>query len=135
MERYAGQGGTPFYMNETTPHANVHIKASPCSPQWQRKLESPLRVVLSCINNHPDFATAPANIFVLWKTLTVMQPSARREFQEDAIAWARLFYSGESGEFRGRLELHPDLMKICVDPPANVGAEEANLWSEQWNLT
>ena len=135
MERYAGQGGTPFYMNETTPRANVHITASPCSPQWQRKLESPLRVVLSCVNNHPDFSTAPANIFVPWKTLTIMQPSARREFQEDAIAWARLFYSRESGEFRGRLELRPDLMKICVDPPANVGAEEANLWSEQWSLT
>ena len=135
MERYTGQGGTPFYMNETTPHQNVHIKVSPCSPQWQRKLESPLRVVLSCINNHPDFTSAPVNIFVLWKTLTIMQPCARREFQEDAIAWARLFYSGESGEFRGRLELHPDLMKICVGPPANVGAEEPNLWGEQWNLT
>ena len=131
MERYAGQGGAPFYMNETTPRANVHIKASPCSPQWQRKLESPLRVVLSCINNHPDFSAAPASVFVLWKTLTIMQPSARREFQKNA----RLFYSGESGEFRGRLELHPDLMKICVDAPANVGAEEANLWSEQWSLT
>ena len=127
MERCAGQRGTPFYMNETTPHQNVHIKVSPCSPQWQGKLESPLRVVLSCINNHPDFSTAPANIFVLWKTLTIMQPGARREFQEDAIAWARLFYSGESGEFRGRLELHPDLMKICMGAPANVGAEEANL--------
>ncbi|OLQ00457.1 hypothetical protein AK812_SmicGene16907 [Symbiodinium microadriaticum] len=135
MSRFAGQSGLPLYTDETTPHHGSHIKCSPCSPQWQRKLEAPIRVILSVINKHPDFADQNAkNIFVLWKTLTVMKPCEKREFQEDHIAWARLFYSAESGEFRGRLELHQDLYQLCMSGPDNVHAEESTLWAEQWNL-
>ena len=135
MSRFAGQSGLPLYTDETTPHHGSHIKCSPCSPQWQRKLEAPIRVILSVINKHPEFADQNAkNIFVLWKTLTVMKPCEKREFQEDHIAWARLFYSAESGEFRGRLELHNDLYQLCMSGPDNVHAEESTLWAEQWNL-
>ena len=135
MSRFAGQSGLPLYTDETTPHHGSHIKCSPCSPQWQRKLEAPIRVILSVINKHPEFADQNAkNIFVLWKTLTVMKPCEKREFQEDHIAWARLFYSAESGEFRGRLELHQDLYQLCMSGPDNVHAEESTLWAEQWNL-
>ncbi|OLQ07056.1 hypothetical protein AK812_SmicGene9603 [Symbiodinium microadriaticum] len=135
MSRFAGQSGLPLYTDETTPHHGSHIRCSPCSPQWQRKLEAPIRVILSVINKHPDFADQNAkNIFVLWKTLTVMKPCEKREFQEDHIAWARLFYSAESGEFRGRLELHQDLYQLCMSGPDNVHAEESTLWAEQWNL-
>ena len=135
MSRFAGQSGLPLYTDETTPHHGSHIKCSPCSPQWQRKLEAPIRVILSVINKHPDFADQNAkNIFVLWKTLTVMKPCEKREFQEDHIAWARLFYSAESGEFRGRLELHHDLYQLCMSGPDNVHAEESTLWAEQCNL-
>ena len=135
MSRFAGQSGLPLYTDETTPHHGSHIKCSPCSPQWQRKLEAPIRVILSVINKHPEFADQNAkNIFVLWKTLTVMKPCEKREFQEDHIAWARLFYSAESGEFRGRLELRNDLYQLCMSGPDNVHAEESTLWAEQWNL-
>ena len=63
-----------------------------------------------------------------------MKPSEKREFQDDHIAWARLFYTAETGEFRGRLEVHEDLHKLCMAGPDNVHAEEPTLWAEQWNL-
>ena len=97
MNRQAEQTGIPLYVDEQTPQHGVHIRVSPCSPQWQRKLEAPIRVLLSCINSHPDFQTTPPSIFVLWKTLALMAPTAQRGFQEDAIAWARLFYSEVGG--------------------------------------
>ena len=54
LEKYGGGMGTPVYTDESTAVKGHHVKVAPCSPQWQRKLESPLRVLLSCINSHPD---------------------------------------------------------------------------------
>ena len=114
MNRHGGQAGIRLYVDEQTPQHGVHIRVSPCSPQWHRKLEAPIRVLLSCINSHPDFQATPPSIFVLWKTLTLMAPTAQRGFQDDASAWARLFYSEVGGEFKGRLELRPDLTKSAI---------------------
>ena len=85
----SGQSGLPLYVDETTPHHGSHIKGGPYSPQWQRKLEVPIRVLLSCINRHPDFSDQHANIVIL----SVMKPCERRQLQEHHIAWARLLYS------------------------------------------
>ena len=38
---------SPSTRTRTTPLHGKHIKVAPSSPQWQRKLEAPLRVVLS----------------------------------------------------------------------------------------
>ena len=107
LERFGGSDGTPLYTSETTPQPGHHIRVSPSSPQWQRKLESPLRVIIAAINDHPEHQDA--SLIILWKTLTLMAPvnKADRKFKPDAAASARLYYHEVGGEFRGRLELTP----------------------------
>ena len=53
LEKYGGSGGTPIYTDDHTAIPNKHVRVSPSSPQWQRKLEAPLRVILACLNEHP----------------------------------------------------------------------------------
>ena len=132
MEKYGGAAGIPCYKNESTPIHNKHIKVAPCSPQWQRKLEAPLRVVLSVINSHPDH-NAKSRITVLWKTLTLMSPQPDAEFHEDAQAWARLHYGQEKGEFVAVLEVTHDLLSIMNSKPLDAQSKEESLWTEQWN--
>ena len=131
LERYGGTGGTPIYSNETTPLTGKHVRVSPCSPQWQRKLESPLRVLIAVLNQHSDYTGQ--SLTILWKTLTLMQPSTERGFQPDVVAWGRLFYAETGGEFRGRLEITPRMKAAMGSPPGNVDASEPDLWSECWN--
>ena len=71
MERYGGSAGVPLYTDESPPVPKSHIRTSPASPQWQRKLELPLRIVLACINATDH--TATTRLTVLWKTLTIMK--------------------------------------------------------------
>ena len=54
LKQYGGQNGVPLYTSESTPLPNRHIRTAPCTPQWQRKLESPLRVLIAALNAHPD---------------------------------------------------------------------------------
>ena len=54
LTRYGGTSGTPLYSDANTPQAGRHIRVSPCAPQWQRKLESPLRVLIAVCNAHED---------------------------------------------------------------------------------
>ena len=93
LEKYGGSGGTPIYTDDHTAIPNKHVRVSPSSPQWQRKLEAPLRVILACLNEHSEFHGKAFTI--LWKTLTIMAPSEERSFQPDALAWARLHYFEE----------------------------------------
>ena len=130
LERYGGQGGTPIYSGPTTPLPGKHVRVSPCSPQWQRKLESPLRVLINLLNN--DEEHSGMSLVLLWKTLTLMAPTKDRDFKPDHTAWARLFYIESSGHFRGRLEITPQLKAVMGKPPVNVG-EEPDAWSESWN--
>ena len=107
------------------------VCVSPSSPQWQRKLEAPLRVILACLNEHSEFHGKAFTI--LWKTLTIMAPSEERSFQPDALAWARLHYFEEHGEFKGRLEITPPLMQVLQSTPEDVEATDATLWEHCWN--
>ena len=102
-EKFGGSSGIPFYQDKDHPLHGKHIKVAPSSPQWQRKLEAPLRVVLSCINSHPDHNSS-SRLTVLWKTLTILSPVQDADFHEDITAWARLHYYQSEGEFRGRLD-------------------------------
>ena len=104
---------------------------APCSPQWQRKLEAPLRVLLSCINAHPDH-NARSRLTILWKTLTLLEPKVGDDFQEDITAWARLYYFQENGEFKGRLEVVQALQDILQSKPSDHNSTEPTLRSEQW---
>ena len=131
MDHYGGSGGTPYWSNATTPVRNTHIRATPASPQFQRKLEIPLRVVLSALN----LVEAEKNqVTILWKTLTIMMPQTQREFDEQATAIARLHYTTESGNLVGTLEVNPylwDLLKTT--PPSWAMADEETTWEHAWN--
>ena len=70
LEKFGGSSGVPLYQDEDHPLHGKHIKVAPSSPQWQRKLEAPPRVVLSCINSHPDHNSS-SRLTMLWKTLTL----------------------------------------------------------------
>ena len=65
MERYGGSAGVPLYTDESTSVPKSHIRTTPASPQWQRKLELPLRIILACINASTDH-TATTRLTVLW---------------------------------------------------------------------
>ena len=89
LRRYGGTSGTPLYTSETTAQAGRHIRVSPCAPQWQRKLEAPLRVLIACCNSHPD--TESKRLIILWKSLTLMAPTDNPDFDADHTAWGRIF--------------------------------------------
>ena len=106
-----------------------HIRVSPSSPQWQRKLELPLRIILSVVNTHPDYTAGGSKMTILWKTLTVMAQKDDDEFDQDAKAWARLFYFQDKGDFVGRLEVVPELARLMESPPTEVGEAAESLWT------
>ena len=131
LSRYGGSSGTPLYVDSTTPQAGRHIRVSPYAPQWQRKLESPLRVLIAVCNSHPDCANK--RLTILWKSLTLMAPSDSPDFDPDCVAWARLFYEEYEGTFRGRLEVSPEMSRIMMSGPSVVDSREESLWTEKWN--
>jgi len=133
LKKFGGQSGVPLYVDPTTPQPGKHIRVAPCTPQWQRKLESPLRVLIAAINSHPD--TQGQQIVILWKTMTIMQPSEDRDFRPDRIAWARLWYEEQGGTFVGRLEVHTAFARILMGPPMDASSGEESLWNEKWNST
>ena len=82
---------------EGAPRAGKHVRVPPCAPQWQRKLEAPLRVVIAVINGHEDFRGQ--RLIIVWKSLTVMAPTDSQDFNPDHTAFARLFYGEQGGGF------------------------------------
>ena len=116
LEKFGGSTGTPLYQDEDHPLHGKHIKVAPSSPQWQHKLEAPLRVVLGCSNSHPDHNSS-SRLTILWKTLTILSPVQDAEFYEDITAWARLHYFQSEREFRGCLEVVQELRDILEGPP------------------
>ena len=132
IQKYGGGSGTPLYLSEDQPMRGHHIKVVPNSPQWQRKLESPIRVILAAMNT-ADHNPDNKRFVILWKSLTIMEPMDQdADFKEDARAWARIFYQNKDGEFEGRLEVVPELNRILLSGPENVDATEDTLWEEKW---
>ena len=127
LKKFGGSSGIPLYQDEDHPLHGKHIKVAPSSPQWQRKLQAPLRVVLICINSHPDHNSS-SRLTILWKTLTILSPVQDADFHEGITAWARLHHYQSAGEFRGRLEVVQELRVILegrpVDRHAVARAEE-----------
>ena len=133
LRRYGGAAGMPLYIDQNTPQPNRHIRVSPFTPQWQRKLEAPLRVLIAACNAHPE--TQGKRLIILWKTLTLMQPTDDRDFKPDHTAWARLFYEERDRTFRGRLEVVQEFAALLNGPPLSKTEGEETLWSECWNQT
>ena len=133
LRRYGGTSGTPLYIDQNTPQPNRHVRVSPFTPQRQRKLETPLRVLIAACNAHPE--TQGKRLIILWKTLTLMMPTDERDFQPDHTAWARLFYEEKGRTFKGRLEVVQEFAAILNGPPVEKDGGEETLWAEKWNQT
>ena len=54
----------PLYIDQNTPQPNRHIRVSPFTPQWQRKLEAPRRVLIAACNRAPRNAGETLDYFV-----------------------------------------------------------------------
>lgn len=132
LEAHGRSSGAPLYWDPTSPVPNKHIRCTPSSPQFQRKLEAPLRVVLQVINQDPQHPNP--QLTILWKTLTVMEPQTTRNFDGQATAWARLHYVQKDAELRGRLEVVPDLLTL-LNSFARDSTGEQTVWQQCWAKT
>ena len=126
---YPAEGELRFL---NSPIRGYHIRATPSSPQFQRKLELPIRVILHVLNNVDD---AQSNqVVILWKTLTVMSPQTVRAFDAQMTACARLFYYESNREFKARLEFTQALGEyLRSTPPARLQTTEPTMWQYSWN--
>ena len=129
MTAFGGATGTPLWRDNQSQVKGRHIRVTPCSPQFQRKLEVPIRVLLSLINESDQLESN--QVVVLWKTLTIMQPQTTREFDPQARAFARMYYYTEEGVLKGRLEVTPQL-QAAMAGPAPVGCSEPEAWEHHW---
>ena len=128
LARYGGSSGTPLYSDVNTPMGGKHIRVTAATPQFQRKLEAPLRVLIQVCNAHQD--TTEKRLTILCKSLTLMAPSSSPDFDHDATA---LFYEEHEGSFKGRLEVSPEMSAIMMSPPKNPENKEETLWVQKWN--
>ena len=130
MADFGGATGTALWKDSRTQVKGRHIRATPCSPQFQRKLEIPIRVLLSLINESKVLESS--QVVILWKTLTIMAPQTVRAFDPQAVACARLHYFEKDGVFRARLEIADSLWAACEATPP-VGSAETCMWNYSWN--
>ncbi|CAE7328939.1 unnamed protein product, partial [Symbiodinium sp. CCMP2456] len=125
-------GGTPLWRDGAAVKG-YHVRCAPSSPQFQRKLELPLRVILNLYSTYKELqGTTPGQLTILWRTLTMMAPSDTRAFNSQATAWARLIYLEQDGQFKARLEVVKELMEMLrsTPPPSST---ETSLWNHCWN--
>ena len=129
MQMFGGPTGTPLWKDNQTSLKGKYVRATPCSPMFQRKMEVPIRVLIALINESELLENK--QVTILWKTLTIMQPQANRDFDPQAQAFARTHYFEEAGELKGFLEVVPELSKAMKATPP-IGATEPNCWEHLW---
>ena len=130
VSAFSGPTGTPLYKDSRTAVPGHHIRVSPSTPQFQRKLEIPVRVLLHLINNTNVFPEK--QVVILWRTLTIMSPQMHRQFDAEATACARVHYFEADGKFQALLEVDEKLAAAMQATPPQ-GVEEPNCWSHSWN--
>ena len=86
LRRYGGTSGMPLYIDQNTPQPNKHVRVSPFTPQWQRKLETPLRVLIAACNAHPE--TQGKRLIILW-TSSLTTPPGPASFMRKRAALLR----------------------------------------------
>ncbi len=107
-----------------------HIKVSPAVPTWQRKLESPIRVLLSVLNNCVEYKGT--YITCLWPSLTVMAPQAVRDFDPAHTAIARLIITENNCTPSATLYILHDLVPILTFQPDDSSGDDDTAWSREW---
>ncbi|OLQ01223.1 Ribonuclease H [Symbiodinium microadriaticum] len=133
MSMYGGSGGTPLWKDSHTAAKGYHIRATPASPQFQRKLELPIRVLLRILNAWAlTQANPPTQMTILWRTLTIMEPSETKDWNEQIKAAARMIYFEKDGVFQGMLEVTRDVHTIIQSKPPPPALEET-MWEHHWS--
>ena len=133
MSMYGGTGGTPLWKDSQSAAKGYHIRATPASPQFQRKLELPIRVLLRILNAWAlTQANPPTQMTILWRTLTIMEPSETKDWNEQIKAAARMIYFEKDGVFQGRLEVTKDVHAIIQSKPPPPALEET-MWEHHWS--
>ena len=139
MTAFGVPSGTPLWRDSRTHVKGRHVRVTPATPQFQRRLEVPIRVLLSLIN---ESETLESNqVMVLWKTLTIMKPQQAREFDEQAEAVARMHYYSSEGILRGRLEVTPESAaairhsRRLVQPSRTVGSTTGAVLYTEYNTS
>ncbi len=132
-EVYVGQPNTPLYEDAKTAVGGSHVQVLYSTPQYQRKLEAPLRVLMKALNDTADYVDC--NMVPLWKSLTLMWPCYSKDFQEEARACAHIEYSEESGQLICTVhiaeEIHPKLLEEHSTTLHEDGTK-CDLWEAAW---
>ena len=135
-DKYVGKPNTPLYADGNTPVPGKHLQVLFSTPQFQRKLEAPIRVLMRALNHTAAFKDT--NMIPLWKSLTLMWPSDSRDFQEDARACASVEYYEEAGGLHCRLHIAKDIRDELKQDSESLnefqGHEGAyyTIWEEAW---
>ena len=71
-------------------------------------------------------------MIILWRTLTVMEPSETKDWNDQVRAAARMIYFKKDGVFQGRLEITRDVRTIIQSKPPAPALEDT-LWENCWS--
>lgn len=110
-----------------TPVPQKHIKVSPSVPAFQRKLEAPLRVLLTVLNSSEQYKHNA--ITTLWPSLTVMTPQPAKEFDESHTALARLIITEAEGRCKATLYILFDAVTLLLAPSES---GDSTIWEAKW---
>ena len=132
-DEYVGKANTPLYSDATTPVPGKHVQVLYSTPQFQRKLEVPLRILMRALNNTSEFENC--NMVPLWKSLTLMYPVDSKDFQADARACASVEYSNKNDQLTCTLHIRED---VCVHIRADSSTVDEDghpvtIWSKAWD--
>ena len=141
LRHFGGGEGIPYYSDSNEAHPGVHIKLNAATPQFQRKLEAPLRAFLRVVNECEGLADGERACTILWQSLTVMQPQTHKEFDHTALPMFRMeFHHKETGEVSCTIRLTKEAYDICREAiperdrkPDDAIEAGATLWERAWN--
>ena len=111
---YVGKGNTPLYAKADTPVAGKHIQVLFATPQFQRKLEAPIRVLMRALNKLDKYANC--SMVPLWKSLTLMFPTEGKELDHTATACCTIVYQQEKGKLVCKIHI---LNSLCLELSAD----------------
>ena len=130
---YVGKGNTPLYADGSTAVGGKHIQVLYSTPQYQRKLEAPLRILMKALNNCAQYTDC--NMVPLWKSLTLMFPIDSKEIQEDARACAHVEYLERNGQLVCKLHVHNEIVPYLTEEHQTALHEDGSKcdqWEAAW---
>ena len=132
-DTYVGKGNIPLYSDANTAVPGKHLITLFSTPQYQRKLEAPLRVLMRALNNTASYKDH--NMVPLWKSLTLMTPRESKDFQEDATACASFCYVHKEGRLTCVIHIVNDVIADlqALTEQTNPDGDYLSVWEAAWN--